>query len=115
MTRAIIDKAVYDDLKDAAGADFVLELVAAFLEEAPGMFADLHAALDAGDSDSFRRAAHSIKSNANIFGAHAVAAPARALELMEVSGATTEVRDLITQLEAEFARASAVLRGAQDG
>ena len=59
MTSKVIDQAVYDELKENAGAEFVVELVTAFLEEAPSMFTDLHTAFDAGDADGFRRAAHS--------------------------------------------------------
>ena len=115
MTTKVIDQTVYDELKDAAGAEFVVELVATFLEEAPGMFADLRTALDAGDTDGFRRAAHSLKSNANVFGAHALAAPARALELMELSGATPQVQTLMAQLGAEFSRTKDDLTEMNDG
>ena len=115
MKSDVIDSAVYDELKEAAGAEFVVELVTAFLEEAPGMLADLRIALDAGDSDGFRRAAHSIKSNANVFGAQSLAATAQELELMKVSGATPEVEALITRLEADSARASDALTELQHG
>jgi HPt (histidine-containing phosphotransfer) domain-containing protein len=114
MTNEVIDKVIYNELKEAAGAEFVVELVAAFMEEAPGMFADLHTALDRGDADGFRRAAHSLKSNANVFGAHALAAPARALELMKISGTTSEVQQLMVQLKAEFTRTAAALESTQD-
>lgn len=113
MTSSVIDSAVYNELKEAAGAEFVVELVSAFLEEAPGMFNELHAALDTKDADAFRRAAHSIKSNAEIFGAHALASPARALELIEFSESTPEVQALVVQLKAEFSRASEALSGMQ--
>ncbi len=115
MTNDVIDMAVYDELKDAAGAEFVVELVSAFLEEAPGLLMELRTALGAGDADGFRRAAHSLKSNANVFGADALAIPARRLELMEVSNATPEVQKLIAELEAEYARTSAALKELQDG
>lgn len=115
MTQDVIDMAVYDDLKEAAGDEFIVELVTAFLDEAPSMFTELRTALDTGDADGFRRAAHSIKSNANIFGAHALVPPARELELMEFSGATTEVKMLMSRLETEFARASDALAGLQNG
>jgi HPt (histidine-containing phosphotransfer) domain-containing protein len=115
MTRDVIDIAVYDELKEAAGAEFVVELVTAFLEEAPGMFDELHAALEAGNADGFRRAAHSIKSNAEVFGAHALAAPARALELMGVSDVTPKVQARVTKLEAEFARAADALKDMKNG
>jgi HPt (histidine-containing phosphotransfer) domain-containing protein len=115
MTDDVIDAAVFEELQQNAGAEFVKELVVAFLEEAPGIFAELRTALDAGDADGFRRAAHSIKSNANIFGAHALAAPARELELMEVYAPTPNVVALVARLDAEFARASTALMEMQCG
>ncbi len=36
-----IDRAVFDELKDTAGADFVVELVGTFFEEAPQMLGEL--------------------------------------------------------------------------
>jgi HPt (histidine-containing phosphotransfer) domain-containing protein len=75
-----IDRDTFRALQDAAGADFVGELVATFLEEAPKMLATLREALAAGDADAFRRTAHSLKSNALTFGAQSLAAKARELE-----------------------------------
>jgi len=76
-----IDQAVFDDLQATAGADFVVELVNTFFEEAPQMLAELRAAQAAGAAERFRRAAHSLKANANTFGASALGAKARELEL----------------------------------
>ena len=81
MNPTPIDRAVFDELKDTAGADFVAELVGTFLDEAPQMIAELRAALAAGSADAFRRAAHSLKTNAHTFGATALGAKARELEL----------------------------------
>lgn len=114
MTSDLIDHAVYAELKEATGAEFVMELVGAFLDEAPGMFADLRNALQIGDSDGFRRAAHSIKSNANTFGAHAFAAPARDLELIGRAEATPEAQALLARLDTEFERASDALKKLQN-
>ncbi|MFY9212200.1 MAG: Hpt domain-containing protein [Aestuariivita sp.] len=114
MTQDAIDQTVFDDLKDAAGAEFVVELVATFLDEAPGMIADLRAALETADTDGFRRAAHSLKSNANVFGAHALAEPARDLELTSDARATPEVLALLDQVDSEFSRAAAALASLQN-
>jgi HPt (histidine-containing phosphotransfer) domain-containing protein len=70
------------------------------------MMAELRAALDTSDTDGFRRAAHSLKSNANVFGAHALAAPARALEVMAHTDATPEVLALLAEVDAEYTRAA---------
>ena len=76
-----IDPAIFTELQDSAGADFVVELVGTFFEEAPQMIGELRGALAAGDAERFRRAAHSLKTNANTFGATALGAKARELEL----------------------------------
>jgi len=81
MTAPIIDAATFAELQDSAGADFVKELVDTFLEEAPAMLAELKRALAADEAEPFRRAAHSLKSNANTFGALALGTLAKELEL----------------------------------
>ena len=81
MGASLIDDAVFGELQETAGADFVGELVGTFAEEAPAMLAALREALAAGAADAFRRQAHSLKSNASTFGASALAEQARALEL----------------------------------
>lgn len=81
MNPPLIDPAVFAELQDTAGADFVAELVDTFGEEAPPLIADLRESFAAGTADRFRRAAHSLKSNCNTFGATRLAEMARALEL----------------------------------
>lgn len=76
----LIDHSVFDGLSDAVGEDFVGELIDTFLEEAPGIFAEMRQALSTGDADSFRRAAHSLKTNAATFGATELAEKAKELE-----------------------------------
>ena len=107
MTDATIDLATYKELQETAGADFVAELVDTFLEEAPQMLAELRAALAGGAAERFRRAAHSLKSNANTFGAAALAAKARELEL----GGLPAGPQPIDALQAEYERAAAELKG----
>jgi histidine phosphotransfer protein HptB len=73
-------------LKQMSGADFINELIDAFLEDAPDMIRNMQTALEAGDVESFRRNAHSMKSNANTFGAMELGALAKELELMAREG-----------------------------
>ncbi len=101
MDESVIDQAVYTELQETAGAEFAAELVGTFLEEAPGMLAELRNARTASDAERFRRAAHSIKSNANTFGASKLAALARDLELKG--------------LDAEYTRAATALSALRDG
>jgi histidine phosphotransfer protein HptB len=112
MTSAI-DTARFAELQATAGADFVVELIDTFLAEAPGLLAELRAARAAGDADGYRRAAHSLKSNANTFGATALGAQARAIELAGL-GEPAADDALLTALEAEYARAARALQELRD-
>ncbi len=76
----LIEPHTFDTLQAEAGADFVLTLVDTFAEEAPPLLAELRQAAADGQAERFRRAAHSLKSNAHTFGAQALAEQARALE-----------------------------------
>lgn len=109
MTEPAIDPAAFAALEAATGADFARELVATFLEEAPGMLADLRAALFAQDADRFRRAAHSLKSNGNTFGALALGTLARDLELAGVAQVAARGGAPLAPVEAEYARTAAAL------
>jgi histidine phosphotransfer protein HptB len=106
MSRTEIDPATFSELQETAGADFVSELVGTFLEEAPQMIAELRRAQAAGAAEAFRRAAHSLKSNANTFGALQLGAAARELEL---GGLPVDAAPLET-LQAEYERAAAALQ-----
>lgn len=114
MHEGLIDHTVLDELRDATGSEFLAELVATFLDEAPAMMAELKDAAAGADVDRFRRAAHSIKSNANTFGATSLAEQARAMELAGLSGDATSA-DAIDALETELARASMALKGILNG
>jgi histidine phosphotransfer protein HptB len=78
----VIDKATFEELKQMSGAEFINELIDAFLEDAPNMIGQMQAALAIKDVESFRRNAHSLKSNANTFGAAELAVLAKELEFM---------------------------------
>jgi histidine phosphotransfer protein HptB len=77
-----IDRSALVNLSDSVGEEFVGELIDTFEEEAPGLFEEMRQALATGDADGFRRAAHSLKSNASTFGATRLAELAKELELM---------------------------------
>ncbi len=106
MNDDAIDAATFAELQDSAGAEFVSELIGTFLEEAPQMLAELRAARAEAAADRFRRAAHSLKSNAHTFGALRLGEMARELEL---GGLPAETAPL-DALQAEYERAAAALR-----
>lgn len=80
MATGVIDEQVFAELQASAGADFVVELVDSFLEDAPQALAALRAAAVSGDAVAFRRHAHTLKSNGHTFGTLALAEAARVLE-----------------------------------
>ncbi|MEJ8853378.1 Hpt domain-containing protein [Variovorax robiniae] len=106
MSDPTIDPATFAELQEAAGAEFVTELVQTFLQEAPGMLKELRESQAAGDADTFRRAAHSLKSNSLTFGALALGAMARDLEL----GGLPQQPDALDTLTQEYLRVDASLK-----
>ena len=78
----LIDKTTFEELKQISGEDFINELIDAFLDDAPNMLNNMKNALADKDVESFRRNAHSMKSNANTFGAMELGTLAKELEFM---------------------------------
>ena len=113
MSATVIDAATFAELQASAGADFVGELVDTFLEEAPIMLAGMKGALAAGQAEPFRRAAHSLKSNANTFGALVLGQAARELELGGLDAG--KAPGALDRLDREYERARAALMGLRDG
>jgi HPt (histidine-containing phosphotransfer) domain-containing protein len=110
MTEAIIDQAAFAGLTELVGDDFIGELVETFFEEAPGLLAEMGRALDDGDAEAFRRAAHSLKSNSDSFGATQMASLARELEIMGRDGRLEEAGPKLPQLESAYEEATEALR-----
>ena len=106
----VIDKAVFEELMGLSGADFINELIDAFLEDAPGMIQNMRTALETQDVESFRRNAHSLKSNANTFGATELGGLARELELMGKEG-NLSVGNRLQVLEERLVEAAEELEG----
>lgn len=96
MTEDIVNAETYAELCEAMGDDFAAELVDTFLSEATTMLAALKTAVAQDDADGYRRAAHSIKSNAEIFGATALAGLSRQMELTNLADAPPPVAALET-------------------
>lgn len=79
---SVLDINTFDALKESAGADFIMELMDAFLKDTLHQMDEMRNAIAANDAETFRRAAHSVKSNALTFGAEDLATLARELEMM---------------------------------
>jgi len=107
MAQRAIDPIIFEELQQTAGTEFVRELIDTFLMEAPLMLASLDRALAARDAGEFRRAAHSLKSNSNTFGALVLGALARDLELSGLDPALNA--QSLEALRLEYARVATAL------
>lgn len=105
-----IDKATFDELKQISGADFINELIDAFLDDGPNMIQNMLTARDAKDVESFRRNAHSLKSNANTFGATELGVFAKELEFMAREN-NLDIGNKLEVLKETFDKAAEELRG----
>lgn len=115
MSTPLIDPQTFAELQANAGDDFVVELVDTFAAEAPQMLAELRSSFDAGAAEAFRRAAHSLKSNSNTFGASALAELARTLELGGMPATAAPIEALAQELARSVAALQALAREARGG
>ena len=104
-----IDQATFEKLSNDVGADFVGELIATYCEETPQLIAKLRSALGANDVDTFRRAAHSIKSTSATFGALPLSETARELEMMGRAGDLAGAQEKVDRLVDESYRVQQAL------
>ena len=107
----VVDLTIFTELQGNTGSDFVIELVDTLVAEAPGMQAELRAAWAAGAADRFRRAAHSLKANAQTFGALGLAEAARMLELQGLPADATPLDALDARCHEALAALQALARG----
>jgi HPt (histidine-containing phosphotransfer) domain-containing protein len=100
--QAIIDMPTYNQLKQLMGADFLPELIDTYNIETAALIEQLGQAITSGDTASFGRSAHSIKSSSASLGALTFSQQARELEMMgkanDLSGADIKYE----QLAADF-------------
>jgi GAF domain-containing protein/DNA-binding response OmpR family regulator len=111
-TSSPYDESVLRRLSDSMGGDdaFVAELVDQFLTDSPALLAAARGALDAGDADEVRRAAHTLKSNAATFGATELAERCRMLELAAKEGALGGGAASVESIGTELTRVHEALR-----
>jgi CheY-like chemotaxis protein/HPt (histidine-containing phosphotransfer) domain-containing protein len=118
--RGVIDGSGAVDWSAAAervpgGERGLRETVRLLLAEVPALRAEIEAAVAAGEAERLRRAAHTLRSSADLFGAAALARLARELEEAGRSGATEPARPRLARLAGEIARLESALREKLDG
>jgi len=107
----VIDPTTFNELKEMSGDDFINELIDTFLEDAPKMIADINSGFATNNADIFRRAAHSMKSNAATFGASGLAALAKELEMLGKENKLAETGDRLKSLDEAYESVRSELMG----
>jgi HPt (histidine-containing phosphotransfer) domain-containing protein len=113
----VIDRAVLDQLLDSFGGDvdFLGEMLDTFFEDSPRQLAAMREGLARGDLEMVRRAAHSLKSNSANFGALALSARCKELEMLAKGGALQGGDALLSQIAAGYDQAHATLETIRAG
>lgn len=109
MPTSQIDMNTFNSLKESTGADYIGELIDAFLDDAPNLLAQMKSALTSNNAESFRRAAHSMKSNAATFGAMELSALAKELEGLAREN-NLEIGNRLEVMEESFRQVESQLR-----
>jgi CheY-like chemotaxis protein len=99
-----LEASVLVQLRTTLGHAATAEIVETFLVEGPQLFAALHLAVERGDADGLRRAAHTLKSNAATFGAAALEELCRDLEAIGEAGAVAGATEVLARADAEHER-----------
>jgi PAS domain S-box-containing protein len=100
---APLEPGALESLRELGGDDFVAEVVETFLADAPSLLASLRSALERGEEDELRRAAHTLKSNGQTFGAVGFADLCRELEERAKRGEVDGAGELADRIEREYA------------
>jgi CheY-like chemotaxis protein/HPt (histidine-containing phosphotransfer) domain-containing protein len=106
----VLDRAAFEQLRTTMGADFLDEVLPTFLEDSRELVGTMRRALAANDAETFRRAAHSLKSNAASFGATTLSALAKDLEALARSRSLDGAAPRVDRLAGECERVARALR-----
>ena len=108
----VLDPGALKQLRATLGrqADRMLPgLIERFYQDVDRLLGEARQALERGQTDDLRRAAHTLKSTSATFGAVTLSEVARKLEYLARDGVLEGATGLIAQAEAEFAKAKAAL------
>ena len=114
MTEVKIDLGTFDALKTMTGADFLPVLIETYFSDSASLLAEMNAALQAGDSQRFGRAAHALKGNSATLGASTLATQARELEMMGKGGNLDGADEKLEALQVEYQQVQVALEGLRD-
>jgi HPt (histidine-containing phosphotransfer) domain-containing protein len=102
MNDQFIERNILEDLAAATDADFVNELIEAYLDDSPNLINEMKTSLQQNDAATFRRAAHTLKSSSAILGAMGLSEISKELEMIGKSGDLNQVDGKLDNLIAIF-------------
>lgn len=106
----VLDPTTVQRLVEALSPTLVAELIQAFLEDSPSMVDTIRRAGPTADPGEVRLAAHTLRSNADTFGASDLASLCTNLETQARAGALAETEPLISHITAEYDRCRSALK-----
>ncbi len=109
MTDTLIDLEAWETMKSMTERTFLVELIEVYLNDSPQLIEQMHLGLAAGEVETVRLAAHSLKSNSASFGANRLANAARELEMIAKGGTLEGAGAKLEAVEAEFSQLLPVL------
>jgi PAS domain S-box-containing protein len=110
----VLEADALERLRATLGEDGTRQLVDSFVAEAPKLISALRSALDHGDAEGLRRAAHTLKSNAATFGATALSETSAALERIGANHALDGAAELIARAEREYEQTRSTLEASRE-
>lgn len=95
------DNVILETLRDVMGDDFH-HLIDTFIKDSDERIRHLHAAIAAGESDTIRRTAHSLKGSSSNIGAAQMAALCSIIETKALANELDVLPEQLAALELEF-------------
>lgn len=108
-----IDRTRFDAFQESLGPgsdEFIADLIGDFLTEANRFRSDIHAGLDAEETEIVRRAAHTLSSNSRTFGAERLADTCRDIEHLARDGRLDDIGPLVDRFDEQIERTCDELR-----
>ena len=105
MEKIITDQAAFDQYIDLLGdeaSSFIIDIIDTFLEDAPNQFSNLDVSLSKNDPETFRRAAHTLKTGCKTVGAMTLAEGFLELETHGESGDLSSMNSILNECKSKF-------------
>ena len=112
MEQSAVEKEISDKAREwieEYGEDFLVDLIAVYLEDTPNRIAQMRESVDGSDTDTLIREAHTLKSSSAIVGAMRLSALAKQMEFAWRSGNFAGMADDVRPFEDEYIQVKTAL------